>query len=122
MIRFKEFSSILENDDKHINSVKAKLGMNSGRTNAYVGTFNHHDPDHQEQIKTIKKHVTAHNKEHGTTMYVKLQGRLGKDNPNAIKYGGAPGSEERKNAKRKNHQVIHLGDAGHADAYIYHRR
>ena len=45
--------------------------------------------------------------------YVKLQGRLGKDNPNADRYS----SKRRYNA----YQCIRLADAAFADVYVYER-
>ena len=50
--------------------------------------------------------------------YVKAQGRLGKDNPNAFKY-----RKGYKAVASYYHpaQTIHLKDASHVDAYIYKR-
>lgn len=71
-------------------------------------------PDHAEKITALKAKVRADNAEEGTKKKVILQGRLGKDNPNASKYKSKytgksfPGS----------HQRIKLGDASHADVYV----
>lgn len=71
-------------------------------------------PDHAEKINDLKAKVRADNAKEGTKNKVVLQGRLGKDNPNAPKYKSKftgksyPGS----------HQRIKLGDASHADVYV----
>lgn len=71
-------------------------------------------PDHSEKINDLKAKVRADNAKNGTKNKVILQGRLGKDNPNASKYKSKftgksfPGS----------HQRIKLGDASHADVYV----
>lgn len=71
-------------------------------------------PDHAEKINDLKAKVRADNAKEGTKNKVILQGRLGKDNPNASKYKSKftgksfPGS----------HQRIKLGDASHADVYV----
>jgi hypothetical protein len=71
-------------------------------------------PDHAEKINDLKAKVRADNAKEGTKNKVVLQGRLGKDNPNASKYKSKftgksfPGS----------HQRIKLGDASHADVYV----
>lgn len=51
---------------------------------------------------------------HFNADYVKLQGRLGKDNPNAVKYRGR--------RRHNSYQCIKLADAAFADVYIYNRR
>lgn len=50
----------------------------------------------------------------GRQVYIKLQGRLGEDNPNAYKYG--------RGKLYSLHQAIRLPDARRADVYIYERR
>lgn len=71
-------------------------------------------PDHAEKINDLKAKVRADNAKEGTKNKVVLQGRLGKENPNASKYKSKftgksyPGS----------HQRIRLGDASHADVYV----
>lgn len=71
-------------------------------------------PDHIEKINDLKAKVRADNAKEGTKNKVVLQGRLGKDSPNASKYRSKftgksfPGS----------HQRIKLGDASHADVYV----
>jgi len=77
------------------------------------------------KVNELKSHIKWHNaqvkKEQGlvycTTvgkkpLYVKLQGRLGKDNPNAQKY---------RVRRFNSHQMIALGDAQAADVYVYRR-
>ena len=78
------------------------------RTTAYLGTVNHHEPEGQALIKEFRDSIR------GTGFYIKLQGRLGKDNENAWKY-------RKSGIMRNRAQCIHLKDAQYADMYIYKR-
>lgn len=95
------------------------------RTDAYIGTFTNDSKD-SARIKDLRKFLTSMNKmlkndgkEAG--YYIKLQGRLGKDNPNAWKYAGGENSIYGGRHSGR-WQCIRLPDAGYADAYIYQRR
>lgn len=71
-------------------------------------------PDHAEKINDLKAKVRADNAKEGTKNKVVLQGRLGKDNPNAPKYK----SKYTGKSYPGSHQRIKLGDASHADVYV----
>lgn len=71
-------------------------------------------PDHAEKINDLKAKVRADNAKEGTKNKVILQGRLGKDNPNASKYR----SKYTGKSYPGSHQRIKLGDASHADVYV----
>lgn len=71
-------------------------------------------PDHIEKINDLKAKVRADNAKEGTKNKVVLQGRLGKDNPNASKYK----SKSTGKSFPGSHQRIKLGDASHADVYV----
>ena len=71
-------------------------------------------PDHVEKVNDLKAKVRADNAKEGTKNKVVLQGRLGKDNPNASKYR----SKHTGKSYPGSHQRIKLGDASHADVYV----
>jgi hypothetical protein len=71
-------------------------------------------PDHEEKVNALKAKVRADNTKEGTKNKVVLQGRLGKDNPNASKYR----SKRTGKSYPGSHQRIKLGDASHADVYV----
>ena len=71
-------------------------------------------PGHAEKINDLKAKVRADNAKEGTKNKVVLQGRLGKDNPNAPKYK----SKYTGKSYPGSHQRIRLGDASHADVYV----
>ena len=71
-------------------------------------------PDHAEKINDLKAKVRADNAKEGTKNKVVLQGRLGKDSPNASKYR----SKHTGKSYPGSHQRIKLGDASHADVYV----
>lgn len=74
-------------------------------------------PDDQAALDGLRTVVKLGNSAFGTTQYVKLQGRLGKNNPNAWKYSQKPGQGIYWRA-----QCIRLPDAVTADVYVYERR
>lgn len=71
-------------------------------------------PEDAKAVETLRKNVKLLNEKTGGSRYVKLQGRLGSNNPNAWKYrlGGL---------YRNLHQTIRLEDAATADVYVYIR-
>ena len=94
------------------------------RTDAYIGTFTNDSKD-SARIKDLRKFVKYMNKmlkQEGLNhqYYIKLQGRLGKNNPNAWKYEAGENSIYGGNYCG-HWQCIRLKDAAHADAYIYKR-
>lgn len=68
----------------------------------------------KEFLQSLREIIKETNKHRERKQYVKLQGRLGKDNPNAWKYHRIVG-------RYFNHQAIRLGDAAFADVYVYQR-
>jgi hypothetical protein len=90
------------------------------RTSAYRFTVRMIDgkvhPQDQAALDGLRTVVKLGNVAYGNTKYVKLQGRLGQDNPNAWKYrarrnGGIYGRA----------QCVRLVDAVTADVYVYQR-
>ena len=77
------------------------------RTPSYITSLNYHDPRDRglvdEMRRTLKQLA-------GPYYRIKLQGRLGVDNPNAAKYRA-----------RKSCQCIRLADSGYVDVYLYTR-
>ena len=74
------------------------------------------DAESEKKLADLKKSVK------GTGKRVVLQGRLGKDNPNAHKYSkanfGKPGSAS---TGAHTHQRIKKADAAHHDVYVYNK-
>lgn len=97
------------------------IQVSKDRTATYIGTFHYSDQEDMRQLSELRKMVVNLNKSlkesgYDIQYYVKAQGRLGKNNPNAFKY--------RKGYKSRYYhpaQTIHLKDASHVDAYIYKR-
>ena len=92
------------------------------RTDSYIGTFNN-DIAGLAPVADLRKFVTYMNKmlkQEGLNhqYYIKLQGRLGKDNPNAWKYRQGCGWSK---GGYGSCQSVRLPDAAYADAYIYKR-
>lgn len=73
-------------------------------------------PEHQAAIDGLRTVVKLGNTAFGTTQYVKLQGRLGQDNPNAWKY-----RQYRNGGIYGRAQCVRLSDAATADVYVYNR-
>lgn len=91
------------------------------RTSAYRFTVRMIDgkvhPDDQSSVDGLRTVVKLANAAFGDFephKYVKLQGRLGNDNPNAWKYRLGSGMYN-------THQAIRLPDAATADVYVYNR-
>lgn len=91
------------------------------RTTSYITTVKMINgkvaPEDQAVLASIKNTVKLSNKKCNKTCYVKLQGRLGENNPHAWKY--RRGSW--KNGGYSNCQSVRLGDAQRADVYVYNR-
>ena len=87
------------------------------RTSAYQFTVRMIDgkvsPCDQSKVDGLRTVVKLGNSAFGSKKYVKLQGRLGEDNPNAWKY--------RRRGVYINHQCIRLADSATAAVYIYNR-
>ncbi len=86
---------------------------------SFIGTFYKDDPTDMHQLDNVRKMVSNMNKDlknagKNYQFYVKCQGRLGKNNPNAWKYrrGGTYGPHAGS---------VRLPDASRFDAYIYRR-
>jgi hypothetical protein len=91
------------------------------RTTSYITTVKMINgqvaQEDQELLASIKNIVKICNAKCGKNSYVKLQGRLGEDNPNAWKY--RQGSW--KHGGYSNCQSVRLPDAQRADVYVYDR-
>jgi hypothetical protein len=96
------------------------------KSDSYQFTHKPGDPESEKRLADLKKSVK------GTGKRVVLQGRLGKDNPNAHKYSKDAPSAKYKDGKRVNsdvsgksgghsHQRIQKADAAHHDVYVYDR-
>lgn len=82
------------------------------RTKNYVFTFHPTDRNDIKRLQEVKRMVSEHNKTSPNKIYVKLQGRLGANNPNAAFYRGR-GSRA--------YQCIRKEHASYFDVYIYER-
>lgn len=87
---------------------------NKTRTDAYVFTFHPNDFNDIERLKQLRNQIKYDNSKSNTKQYVKLQHRLGKDNPNAHLYrrGGPYYSYILSIAKEH---------AAYSDVYVYNR-
>lgn len=82
-------------------------------TSSYRFTVDMNNPSDVEAVNSLKKFVSTYNKTYPKNkLRVTLKGRLGKDNPNAVKYRG-----KRFNA----YQTIAKADAKHFDVYVNNR-
>jgi hypothetical protein len=97
------------------------------KSDSYKFTHKPGDAESEKRLADLKQSVK------GTGKRVVLQGRLGKDNPNAHKYSKDAPSAKYKDGKRVNsdvsgksgghsHQRIQKADAAHHDVYVYDRR
>ena len=82
------------------------------RTRNYITTLNHKSLIGIERLAAIRDGVNAVNRISEKKHYVKCQGRLGPNNPNAPKY---------QNRGWNSHSCIRLEDAAYVDVYIYER-
>ena len=96
------------------------------KSDSYQFTHKPGDAESEKRLADLKKSVK------GTGKRVVLQGRLGKDNPNAHKYSKDAPWGKYKDGKRVNsdvsgksgghsHQRIQKADAAHHDVYVYNR-
>ena len=96
------------------------------KSSAYQFTHKPGDPESEKKLADLKASVK------GTGKRVVLQGRLGKNNPNAHKYSKDAPRAKYVNGKRVNsdvsgksgahsHQRIQKADAAHHDVYVYDR-
>lgn len=94
--------------------------MTRTRTSAYRFTVRMINgqvaPEDQAAVDGLRTVVKLGNSAFGTTQYVKLQGRLGSDNPNAWKY-----RQYRNGGIYGRAQCVRLADAATADVYVYVR-
>lgn len=97
------------------------------KSSSYQFTHKPGDAASEKKLADLKQSVK------GTGKRVVLQGRLGKDNPNAHKYSKDAPSAQYKDGKRVNsdvsgksgghsHQRIQKADAAHHDVYVYNRK
>lgn len=93
---------------------KEEYTMN--RTSSYQFTVDMigGQPVQWEEVNALRTRVRAYNTATGKRLYVKLQGRLGENNPHGKVYRKGP-------ARRYSHQCIRLNHAQRADVYVYER-
>ena len=96
------------------------------KSDSYQFTHKPGDEESEKKLADLKKSIK------GTGKRVVLQGRLGKDNPNAHKYSKNAPRAKYVDGKRVNsdvsgksgahsHQRIQKADAAHHDVYVYNR-
>ena len=94
------------------------MKIKPNRTSCYIATIELSDAEDQDFLSNLRAHVKGNNarrKAEGLrSLYVKVQGRLGEDNPNAEKYRGRP-------SYTNPYQCVKLGDARFGDIYVYER-
>ena len=86
------------------------------KSNAYIGTFELDSISDMKIVANLRKQVSTNNYISGLKMYIKLNGRLGSNNENNVKYRNTP---ERIYPSHRN---ISLNDARFVDAYLYERK
>lgn len=67
-------------------------------------------------VEALRKTIAVEDAWQGTRRYVKLQGRLGENNPNSWKY-----RKRRDGGIYGRAQCVRLPDAAFADVYVYNR-
>jgi hypothetical protein len=82
------------------------MEIKNNRVAGYAGTFNMDSVKDMDAVAAIRKAIR------GTGIRLKLQGRLGKNNPNRYKY-------LTKSGRWPYCVCISLKDASHADGYYY---
>lgn len=114
--------------DHKISKIDEEVELDEDRkSTSYQFTHKPGDPESEKRLSDLKASVK------GTGKRVVLQGRLGKDNPNAHKYSKNAPRAQYKDGKRVNadvsgksgghsHQRIQKADAAHHDVYVYDRR
>lgn len=107
--------------------VMEDVGLDEARkSSSYQFTHKPGDPESEKKLSDLKASIK------GTGKRVVLQGRLGKNNPNAHKYSKSAPRAQYVNGKRVNsdvsgksgghtHQRIQKADAAHHDVYVYDR-
>ena len=73
-------------------------------------------PEDQPIMALLRSAIKVDNSNSNAKQYVKLQGRLGENNPNAWKY-----RQYRNGGIYGRAQCIRLADAATADVYVYNR-
>lgn len=89
------------------------------RTNSYQFTVEMKDGKpitENKSLSALREEVAMTNGIFQTQFYVKLQGRLGENNPNAWKY-----KSRRNGGVYGRAQCVRLADAAFADVYVYER-
>ena len=116
-----------DNGKYHVVDVKESVELDEARkSDSYQFTHKPGDEESEKKLADLKKSIK------GTGKRVVLQGRLGKDNPNAHKYSKNAPRAQYKDGKRVNsdvsgkagahsHQRIQKADAAHHDVYVYDR-
>ena len=117
-----------QQQSKHIQDNFMPIMTDENRTDAYIGTFHYGDASDMLELKEVRKMVRNMNRmlrEEGKgsfQFYVKVQGRLGKDNPFSKLYNQESRSAGTYPAGGHAYQMIRLEHAQRVDAYIYRRR
>jgi hypothetical protein len=92
---------------------KMQIKYQNRESNDYRFTVDLNNSEDVQHLNNLKKFVSAHNKRYKhLQLRVALKGRLGKDNPNAVKYRGKGWNA---------YQTIRKADAKHFDVYVYKR-
>ena len=92
------------------------LGEADRTSTSYQFTHTPGDAESEKKLADLKASVK------GTNKRVVLQGRLGKNNPNAHKYSKAAyGTPASASSGGHTHQRIKTADAAHHDVYVYNK-
>ena len=98
-----------EEGDESLNEAQARY------SDSYKFTHYPGDPESEKKLADLKASVK------GTNKRVVLQGRLGKNNPNAYKYSKFAPPEISASSGTHTHDRIRTADAAHHDVYVYNK-
>jgi hypothetical protein len=95
--------------------MKTVKGNLMKRSNAFIVKLDKENFDHCELYHEMRLITFMFNKQNNTSFKIERVGRLGKNNPNAIKYKNNVYNRYAKYGK------IRVDDAAHYDIYLYNR-
>jgi hypothetical protein len=102
--------------------------MSTRYSTSYIFSYNPSDENDVKKLKELKQRIKNQNKTADVKQRVVLAGRLGKNNPSAVKYrkGGEYSSKQKPSwfpswYGGHPYQTIRVADAAYFDVYVYNK-